>query len=430
MEFHAARWETPGIGQEAQGVPCRVALAEDGLVVLPEGREEVYLYYSDIDRLEEGDYRVGLRTWDGREFALRHLGSYYGQFVRDLQDRRKAQLVRNLLMADEGFRKDFSCAYRLEDAGRVASEDDAARVALYRNTLVVFPEQADPFNFAYCDLEGTAAFDEAAYTLTLRFDLGEKLTLTRMGTRFRELQDELTRAVDEMYERSARLLASTLPDTSEGTLFRLARALRMGKATSRARLEAVAPNLWAHLLEVIFVDETGQPSPVRRRAFEWLASRTRPELTYLGLREVDAAEGSADGGGGEEGDEGARHRPLYWFLVALPEHNALASEVTNESGHATYFFRIVDEGRPTPDQVERRVRELSRALQALNFRREVILASDEEMASERFLRYRVALRKLPYLREVRRLFAGRAIHRTEAGWEKRAEELLAVTAAP
>jgi hypothetical protein len=452
MEFHDARLKSIGPAADAADAaerPCRAALADDGLFVLPEGRSEIYLYYSDIDRVIDDDYRIRVEAYDGRSYVLSHLGSFYGQFLSDLRRKRRDQLIPNLLMLDEGFQKDFACAYRLEDAEGVRSEDRTSRIALYQNSLVVYPDLADPFNFAYADLEGHA-FDEPTYSLTLRFDLGERLVLSMMGKRFREFEQDLVRLVDAMYERSAALLAAALPGAQEGTLLSLARVLRRGKATSRAAIEAVSPGLWDRLLDVAFVDEKGKKSPLRRSSFDWLAARTTPDLTYLGVRESSGAARAEAGSGAAEDDadgvvvyggsgtvtdgapstvtDGASDSPapraLYWFLVALPEHNAIAAEVTNEKGHATYFYRIAGNGRPTSEEIHRRVRQLSRAMQALNFRREVIYAKERDLASGRMFRYRVALRKLSYLRDVRQLFVGRATHQSEAAWEKRAASLL------
>lgn len=413
MDYQSARLTEPGAaGTPGSETACRIALAEDGLFVLPDGRAEIYLYYSDIDRLTDEDVQVRLETWEGKSYLLSHMGRQYGQLVHDLCERRQRQLVRNLLMLDTDYQKEFTCAYEFTDSAGAERRDGAARLVLYRNSMVLFPSLENPFALRYCDLEALK-FDPDPYVLLLDFDLGERLALTRLGTRFGELEKDLRRLVDEMYERTAVLLGGSFPpETSEEILLRLSRTLRQGKATSRALIETVGPGLWDRLQDVIFVDESGEASPVRRKAFAYLAARTTPALTFLGLRE-----------GFTSGEENPR--PVYWFMVALPQANAIASEVTNESGHATYFFRIGPGASSTAADAQRRVLQLSRALQALNFRREVIYAREEALATDRFARYRVALRKLPYLREARQCFLGRAAHASEAGWERRVEAILA-----
>lgn len=452
MDFHPGRCKTlDAHGQVTADGPCRAALADDGLLVEAEGLgDPTYLYYSDIDRLATEDYEVRLTMAGGEVRVLYFLGSYFGQFARDLSARRREQLLRNLLLAGDGASaQDFGGTYSL-DAGPAG----AARLLLYPDSLVVFPEEADPFAFNYADLTGLD-FDPSAYALTLTFDLGERLVLTRLGNRFREFQQAVTRQRDALFQRSAAFLGAALPPgTAEGTLIRLARVMPLGRAASRAEIEAVGSGLWDRLVTAAVSgrgdgggqdDGGGQAADAVRQALEWLAARSQSAFTYLGIREPgrraaaqadgepDAADGrsenepESDGEAGSDTGEETAAAPLFWFVAAFPERNVLASEVLGESGHATYFFRLGDQasaGAPGAPGVDQAARRLARALRALNFRREVIMASDADLAGDRMLRYRVALRKLPYLSDVRRAFLGRAIHRTGGGWEKQAQRLL------
>jgi hypothetical protein len=448
MDYHNGRWKLIEGGQPFDG-PCRVAFTDDGLLVWPQGQDERYLYFSDLDRVVAEDYQVLLDIYNPPDppmrAALYFLGAYYGQFVADLGDKRRRQLTTNLLLEDDGFWKDYACAYRLETPAGLASQDAGARVSLYRNSLVVFPALADPFNFSYSSLQSWT-FDEAAYAMNLSFDLGEKLTLTMMGTRFREFERDIGAQVDAMHERVAALLAPALPEgTSESTVLRLARVMKRGKATSRAAIDGVAPGLWNSLVAAAFAPleddaaatrgpegspeatpQASESSAARRVVFDYLAGRAKPEDTYLGVRESSSSRGGELDGGlpTSREDGGAISKPLFWFVVALPRSNAMASEIMSETGHATYFFRIRESGKPTPAETAAKVRVLNRALQALNFKREAILATDADLAKDKMLRYRVAVRKLPYLRDVRRWFLGRAIHTNEAAWRKQAENLL------
>lgn len=452
MNFHPGRLRVfdPQGAVTADG-PCRAALTDDGLVIEPEGfGGPTYLYYSDIDRLMAEDYELRLTGFDGSRRVLYFLGSYYGQFAKDLSDRRREQLLKNLLLTGGGAPvKDFGGAYHLDGGGEdTAAGSGAARILLYRGSLVVFPEADDPFAFGYADLTGLS-FDQSAYSLVLTFDLGERLVLSRLGDRFREFQQEVTRLRDDLFCRSADLLKAALPPgTAEGTLVRLSRVLPLGRAASRSEIEGVSAGLWDRLVAAAVAvapepaagsaddpsgsDEASQPGsdgdPGHHgdpAALAWLAQRSQPGLTYLGVREPSRSTSSGtEGDVAGTGSGPASDAPLFWFVVAFPDRNAMASEVLGETGHATYFFRLSDQAQAGAKEVDQAVRRLARALRALNFRREVILAKDADLADDRMIRYRVALRKLPYLRAVRRAFLGRAIHRGAGAWEKQAERLL------
>jgi hypothetical protein len=67
---------------------------------------------------------------------------------------------------------------------------------------------------------------------------------------------------------------------------------------------------------------------------------------------------------------------------------------------------------------------VSRAMVALNFYREPLYAPEKEIATGRFGEYKLAVRKLPYLRAARERFVGRAVHTTPEAWTKQIAGLL------
>jgi hypothetical protein len=151
-----------------------------------------------------------------------------------------------------------------------------------------------------------------------------------------------------------------------------------------------------------------------------------------GSEEAAATEAAA----GPDGDEG-RDATIQWFFTPLADGgrplNAVAQEVTSEQGHATYVFRLMpaeefeaarsDGEDPLADAVTAAVARLNRALLTLNFRREPIYLTDDQVATGRYARYRAALRKLDYLQWARAAFLGRAIH--NATWEQQLLDLAA-----
>ncbi|HYF95814.1 MAG TPA: hypothetical protein VD969_26655 [Symbiobacteriaceae bacterium] len=370
------------LGQVDHG-PCRVELTDENLVIAPAAGGNAYsLYYSDIDRVTDLNHELELRLADGRVFSIYFLGTWYGQCLTDLRLRRGAQLTRNLGMLDAEFQKEFRGAYTFESPEGARHADRAARIALYRTSMVVEPDGGDFWSAAYADID-LMGFDAGRYALDMQLDLGERISFSMLGTRFGELEGEIRRLIREMYERTAAALAGL--GLSADAALSLAALLRQGKAVRQERVTALAPGLWPTF------------AADRQASFEWLRS-VAAEL-YVGFRE-------AFSGG----------KPVYWYVAVFPEQGAMAVEVPSEEGNATYVYRL--DGPP-----ERSVARLSRAMVALNFRREVISCSDAELNEGRMSRYRVAVRKLEYVRRLRGMFIGKAAH-TE-GWQRRVEELLA-----
>ncbi|MFZ5826142.1 MAG: hypothetical protein ACOY94_17740 [Bacillota bacterium] len=404
MEYHKGKCRheaAPGI-LAADG-PCRVALDDEHLVIAREGEEPLSLYYSDIDRLTAEAHEVRLTLFGGSVYTIYFLGTYYGQFVADLRRKRSAQLVRNLLMLDAEPQKEFKGAYSFQAPDGRAHADRTCTITLYRSTLVVEPENHDPWNLAYNDITAMR-FDPGPYHLDLRLDLGERVTFSMLGSRFSELEQEIRRLTAALRERTARLLGERLTSATGKSLAAVAGVLLQGQAVPRPAVEAAAPGLWPDLEALLFTGENGEVDAERQAGFGHLSHLARPEQVYVGLREPFAST--------EENP-----RPLFWFIIAYPQHRAMAVEVTNESGYATYLYRI-------QGPVEQAVRELNRAMIALNFRRDVISASEKEIHSERMARYRVALRKLDRVHRLRSLFLGRVAHTTEAAWRRGVDSLL------
>jgi len=419
MEYHNAKYKSlDKDGKIINEDDCKVALAEEGLFVIPNKGKEFYLYYSDIERLKGIDNQIEVLVYDGFRYVFYYFGSYYEQFLHNLVSKRNYQMQKNLLMLDKDYQKEFEASFEFTDSERRIIKDGKAKIILYRNSLVVTPQEEDFFNINYCDIE-KIDFEPGKFSLNILLDLGEKLTLTMMGGRFEELKSDIERLIEEMYQRTAEMLKEYFPKgVSEWTILQLSRVLKQGKATKKSEIEEISPDLWGVLPRIIFKrpdeESSQEPDEERKAAFDYLLSLAGPENTYIGIRESFTSS--------EE-----ELKPIFWFLVAFPKENAIASEVTNEEGHATYFFRIKEDGKPSPDDVKRKVKEINRSMQALNFRRDVIRASDDEIKSDKFSRYRVALRKLPYLNRIRQDFIDRAIHTSEESWRKEVQKILKST---
>jgi hypothetical protein len=157
-----------------------------------------------------------------------------------------------------------------------------------------------------------------------------------------------------------------------------------------------------------------------------------------------AGESPQDSESGDEGeenvagvteDETGRDRTILWFFIPLADGNrplnAVAQEITSEKGHATYVFRLMppeqfETARQAGDAalagaVTAAIARLNRALLTLNFRREPIYLTDDQIATGRWAHYRAAVRKLDYLQWARAAFIGRAIHNTT--WEQQLLDL-------
>ena len=61
---------------------------------------------------------------------------------------------------------------------------------------------------------------------------------------------------------------------------------------------------------------------------------------------------------------------------------------------------------------------------SINFRREPIFTSDDDLELPRNIKYWYSVQKLPTLRELRGRFVGRAIHVNKEQWQQAVKDLL------
>ena len=99
---------------------------------------------------------------------------------------------------------------------------------------------------------------------------------------------------------------------------------------------------------------------------------------------------------------------------------------------ATYFFRTMGrkEYAQTKDEdliieLENFIKNINRAMIDVNFRREPIFLSEEQLDSTKYVQYRFAIARMPSLRMLRSLFIGRVIHSSPEQWKSNVTSLLA-----
>ncbi len=408
---------------------CTVALSEGALAVSPAAGPPLRVRLREIARWTVADYAVTLELESGARLVLCAVGKRLDAFCRALPAARVEYFGEALLLRERGAAAEESGEFRWR--GETA---EACRLRLQRTSLVVFPRQSLPFLVGYGEATGLG-FDPEAYAVVLTLLDGRVLELLRFGKRTDALRAGLSERLDALAARALRALGALAPDLDALALRRAGALLRDGIAASHAALEQAAPGAWDAVLCRAFADAG------RREAALHLAGRA--DEAWLAVKEVDPEPAGGEGAGVPEppeplagavdssGPEGAREpdasaqpspdlppelagrQVLYLFKLG----RAMALEVPSSTESATYLFRAgTDPGRTA--------RELTRALAAIQFRREPISLPDDALASGRGARYGEALRLVPELRAARAAFLGRAVHSGAEAWRKALEAAL------
>ena len=413
---------------DGQLAAAEIELSDDALDIAVDGAAPFHLQLVDIEDVHDQDYVLRLTDHEGVAYELTMLGKAYGQLLAELRARRDAVLERDLLLKGVKLQDSFPAKLFGGDAPL------PVQVRLYEDLLVVVPERGTMFGVPFSFIE-RIGWDEELYQVHVETDDGQRLLFGHLARRSEEFRDELRRLLAGLARRTAATLGRLLPGTDAEMLGRLAELMRDGRAAQRWQLDEVDPEVWPRLEAVAAPDEA------RRATYDLLAARTMSPWAAFGVKAVGSEE-EAPGDDSEPVAEGAETAaaPIVagdvtdlWYFCPLTRDgrpvNAVAQEVASRTGHATYVFRLMDPARfraasgdEFAAEVARSIARLNRALLLLNFRREPIYLPEEEISSGEHVRYRVALRKLDYLREARAAFLGRAVH--NASWEAQIDDLV------
>jgi hypothetical protein len=99
---------------------------------------------------------------------------------------------------------------------------------------------------------------------------------------------------------------------------------------------------------------------------------------------------------------------------------------------ATYFFRVtgrkeyaLTKDEDLAEDLGGFIKDVNRSMIEVNFRREPIYLTENQLESTEYTQYRFAIAKIPSLRTLRDRFVGRVIHSSQDQWRADVTNLLA-----
>ena len=392
-----------GTGAELGKGEAKVVLAGDALELRPRAGQYRLLPLRDIVTIANANFQVDMLMRDGRRLRLSALGRRYEDLVRELHRSRNEIIMRDLLM-NERLRKPGVKAELRPFRGA----EGPCEIRLYETTMVLMPLRHGLMRVRYSDIEGIESRD---HVLRIALSSGELIALTMLGREMEPLWNAISDAMAELSRETQEVIRSAYPQADGRTLEAAAALLGEGRAASRWEVEDVSEELWKGLEEEV---------KARGLAFEHshLMSRGRKDMVRIGMKR--SLTGDA----------------YIWFAVPIlgPKGNAVAVEATSssDSGRATYFFRIAP--RASYHSMDEESLEamaegcmdiITAGLREINFRRQPIYLTEEQLRVEPWSKYRFSAMLMPELRELRARFIGRVPHNGEEEWKAKVEELLA-----
>lgn len=106
------------------------------------------------------------------------------------------------------------------------------------------------------------------------------------------------------------------------------------------------------------------------------------------------------------------------LLAPIFESNIMFMESLSDTALATYVFRITNDAKAGHEAWKAFLLGFNYSMLSVNFRREPIYLSEEALRSEKHVAYNNALKRIPELSVLRKLFVDRVIHKGFDSWKK------------
>ncbi len=402
--------------------------------------EPMLFAYTDIVGISDYDYKVDLFLTSKEKLNLWGLGYQYEDFLFQLYKLRNELTLKYLLMEESLLQAGFEAQYTKLDPNGQTNQTGSSEIRLYDNAIVVLPQKNEPIRQPYCYITNVNKQD---YKLTITNESQEKIELTRLGQNFDPLAKALSDAINKMILRTQQTIKELIPEATPITINKLAALMKDGRAAKRVEIEQYSPDFWRRLTKKI--DEANLTME-----YEFLNSLAAKDQVCVGIK---------------RGLMGDLTGSYIWMLFPLlnPGTNRLSNTIaleafstidkTEENGNseteeennqtpdeeqkpaatgATYFFRQTGRNKysQTKDEdltkeLESFIKNINRSMIEINFRREPIYLTDNQLDSSEYTQYRFAIAKISSLKTLRDQFIGRIIHASQKQWQADVTSLLA-----
>lgn len=366
--------------------------------------------FSEVKEFYHKENKIIFITFTKEKYILADAGNLFDQMLIDIYKARNEFLTDALFMKSGKLKAEFEGNFeRLSKFGKLINKGHA-KVKLYEKSLILVPEIQDAFSIHF-DFVSFYEFDELDYFLKIITDDGNTVMVSQLGNDYEFFQEKMDTLLGGMYETIVNDgLKQAFQEFHAGTLLKLAYKMKNGKAVSLKEIKKIDKELAGRLEDFIF-----ENSNLKEFSGEFKPSND--EYVLFGITRDEAVKGSF----------------IRWLLFVMPDKNLVAFSILprwiegGDKGPETgkpcemYFYKIIMEQGVPSEKYEDKIRELNQALVVLNFAKDPCYKDKRELKHSP---YQYAIRKLPYLRILRKSFVGKISSSDPKEFQKQADELF------
>lgn len=429
-------------GTQLEEGQASLTLEKETLLLFPPFQEPMVIPLLQIQGLSAENHQFRLELAGGQTLLISRAGRQFDDLVRELTRCRHERLIQELLMGETTVAGDVPAVV-------AGTPPRPCRLRLTETALLVMEETGPVQRIPYCRME---RIHPENYAVAITLDDETIFTLTRMGSHYDPFCKQLSRAVSQLAQQEQEALMQVMPGVPSMEIRALSSLLKDGKPVNCHRVQQISPAGWQSLQTQLA--RAGLEATVS--FLTELATRQQThQIMRMGLKR------------GLMGDTGGHTLLLMVSLLPIspdPEHGEDACYLAGgtlvleagglvrdseaetppgvppqtegrqspqetddlaATGRATYLFAIPP-GSPVDGasaqeawhaSAEKFMDQLTRWLLAVNYRREPIYLTGEQLQTPAYQRYQTALREIPELQSLRDAFVTRLFHRSRSQWE-------------
>ena len=377
--------------------------------------------FAEMNKLSLYDYIVTLSA-EGGDYVFSKLGNWCQPFYDALVEVYNEAVRRSLFEKGAPIVTVQGMYSFNEPDGSAAG---AALAHVYDDCVVTMPPDLLARRVPLCF---TIGMDKGDFELTLRLDTGESYSWAKLGYDTAPFTEAVEKQIRALREKTLAAIKEIDPTLDTGQASRLAKLVPHGAAATFSQMSGIAPSFTSALEKKIAATRASE-------SYEFFKEVSDPVNIYIGFRKNEAVqEGGAEGIAAElpammpEGltaiTDGEAQSPdgtdaevqeqdpyLIWLIAPSPDGQYAAVEFA-EANTATFVYK-------TGGDFNSFAAKLNKALEAIDFKREVIRLTDEELRKPENSDYYMAAKRTAALKFIRSNFAGRVIHSSHDSWKNK-----------
>lgn len=357
--------------------------------------------YSKIISLTMVNYMVIVKT-DSEDYIFSQLGRQCLPFFNTLSEAYNKAVVRALFI--KGTPSPIVKGNYSFIEGDISSNGSAS-IQVYENCIASLPSNLDARRIPLCFVTGMEKKD---FELILKLDTNNSYSFSKLGYDTAPFTEAVEKNIRRIREDTLSAVMEIDPSLTPLQASELSRITSLRATASLGQLTSIAPSFKKAL-------ETKLNTSHAKETYSIFKELCDPSNIWVGFRKnentnEEVSNESIEGDSSKEIEETVPEPYLFWFIVPSPNLMYAAVEFA-EADSATFIYR-------TEGNFVDFAKQLNHALEAIDFKREVIRLSDKELLLSENVNYLMASKRTAALQFIRSRFHGRIIHSNINSWKQ------------